>query len=223
MRKQIINFFVVAALCACPVLASAYEFGVVDTSQIFSKYKVTQKTKETLETKKTELQKDLENRKEDVKKIDDEYVSVAKQLQEITFKVAGPVSGNINNIDKPNNLIFLGPLSKQEVKKLLLESDVFLFPSYTEGFANALLEAMAMGLPIITTPVGANVDMIESMGGLIVEVGNSNSIMDAINNIRSSIDRSRMSVWNLNKVMNEYTIEKVMDKLIFIYLDIISK
>ena len=60
MRKQIINFFVVAALCACPVLASAYEFGVVDTSQIFSKYKETQKTKETLETKKTELQKDLE-------------------------------------------------------------------------------------------------------------------------------------------------------------------
>lgn len=83
MRKQIINFFVVAALCACPVLASAYEFGVVDTSQIFSKYKVTQKTKETLETKKTELQKDLENRKEDVKKIDDEYVSVAKQLQDL--------------------------------------------------------------------------------------------------------------------------------------------
>lgn len=152
-----------------------------------------------------------------------EIIDVAKQLPELTFKVAGPVSGNINNIDKPNNLIFLGPLSKQEVKKLLLESDVFLFPSYTEGFANALLEAMAMGLPIITTPVGANVDMIESMGGLIVEVGNSNSIMDAINNIRSSIDRSRMSVWNLNKVMNEYTIEKVMDKLIFIYLDIISK
>jgi Skp family chaperone for outer membrane proteins len=83
MRKQIINFFVVAALCACPVLASAYEFGVVDTSQIFSKYKETQKTKETLETKKTELQKDLENRKEDVKKIDDEYVSVAKQLQDL--------------------------------------------------------------------------------------------------------------------------------------------
>ena len=152
-----------------------------------------------------------------------EIIDVAKQLPEITFKVAGPVSSDINNFDKPNNLIFLGPLSKKEVKELLLESDVFLFPSYTEGFANALLEAMAVGLPIITTPVGANVDMIESMGGLIVEVGNSNSIMDAINNIRSSIDRSKMSVWNLNKVMNEYTIEKVMDKLIFIYLDVISQ
>jgi len=152
-----------------------------------------------------------------------EIIQVAKQLPEITFKIAGPVSEDINNIKIPDNLIFLGLLSKQDVKKLLLESDVFLFPSYTEGFANALLEAMAMGLPIITTPVGANVEMIESMGGLIVEAGNWNSIMNAISDMKSSVDRSRMSVWNLNKVKNEYTIDKVMDKLFLIYMDVISK
>lgn len=152
-----------------------------------------------------------------------EIIDAAKYLPDITFKIAGPVSNEISKIDKPNNLIFLGSLSKQEVKNLLKESDVFLFPSYTEGFANALLEAMAMGLPIITTPVGANVDMIESMGGLIVEVGNSKSIIEAIYNIQSPIDRTRMSTWNLNKVKNEYTIEKVMEKLIFIYLNELSK
>lgn len=152
-----------------------------------------------------------------------EIIDAAKHLPDITFKIAGPVSNDISKIDKPNNLFFLGSLSKQEVKNLLQESDAFLFPSYTEGFANALLEAMAMGLPIITTPVGANVDMIESIGGLVVEVGNPKSIIDAINNIKSSIVRSRMSAWNLNKVKNEYTIEKVMEKLIFYYVNELSK
>lgn len=152
-----------------------------------------------------------------------EIIDAANQLPEITFKIAGPVSNDICKIDKPKNLIFLGALSKNEVKKILLESDVFLFPSYTEGFANALLEAMAMGLPIITTPVGANLDMIESTGGVVVEVGDSKSIIDAIYNIQNPIDRERMSRWNLNKVINEYTIEKVMKKLLCIYLNEISK
>lgn len=152
-----------------------------------------------------------------------EIIDAANQLPEITFKIAGPVSNDISKIDKPKNLIFLGSLSKNEVKKILLESDVFLFPSYTEGFANALLEAMAMGLPIITTPVGANLDMIESTGGVVVEVGNSKSIIDAINNIQNPIDRERMSTWNLNKVINEYTIEKVMKKLLCIYLSELSE
>lgn len=152
-----------------------------------------------------------------------EIIDAAKYLPDITFKIAGPVSNEINKIDKPNNLVFLGLLSKQEVKKLLLESDVFLFPSYTEGFANVMLEAMANGLPIIATPVGANMDIIESDGGVIVEVGDSNSIIEAINDIKSPIERSKMSEWNLKKVKDEYTTNKVMDKLVSIYLKVINQ
>lgn len=152
-----------------------------------------------------------------------EIIDVAKKSPHIIFKIAGPVANEITRIEKPKNIIFLGSLTKQEVKALLRKSDVFLFPSYTEGFANALLEAMAMGLPIITTPVGANVDMIESKGGVIVDVGDSNSIMEAIDNIKDSMIRSKMSEWNLNKVKNEYTIEKVMNKLIALYLYEVNK
>jgi len=152
-----------------------------------------------------------------------EIIDVAKKLPDIIFKIAGPVANEIVQIEKPKNTIFLGPITKQKVKKLLMESDVFLFPSHTEGFSNALLEAMAMGLPIITTPVGANVDMIESKGGVIVNVGDSNSIMEAIDNIKDSMIRAKMSEWNLNKVKNEYTTEKIMNKLITLYLYELNK
>ena len=43
----------------------------------------------------------------------------------------------------------------------LRAADVFVFPSLSEGFSKALLEAMAAGLPIVTTPVGAAVDLLQ--------------------------------------------------------------
>lgn len=147
-----------------------------------------------------------------------EIIDAAKYTPQITYKVAGPVANDILKLQIPSNLILLGPISNQGVRDLLIESDVFLFPSHTEGFANALLEAMAMGMPIITTPVGANVDMIESMGGVIVDVGDSSSIIKAIEKIKNSNTRFRMSLWNVSKVKNHYTIGKVMRNLVEIYL-----
>lgn len=144
-------------------------------------------------------------------------------MPEITFKLGGPVAYEISQLEKPSNLILMGPLMKYQVEELLTESDVFLFPSYTEGFANVMLEAMATGLPIIATSVGANTDMIESKGGVIVEVGDSNSIIEAINSVKSPIRRLKMSEWNIKKVKCEYTTNKVMNKLITIYLKEINQ
>ena len=63
--------------------AGAFEFGVVDAGQIFNKYTETQKTKKVLEGEKTKLQNDLEARKQAVKALDDEYLGVAKKMQEL--------------------------------------------------------------------------------------------------------------------------------------------
>lgn len=146
-----------------------------------------------------------------------EIIDVAKQFPEIDFKLAGPVAKDITNLNLSPNISLLGAISKNEVRELLKQSDLFLFPSYTEGFANALLEAMAMGLPIITTPVGANCEMIESSGGIVVEVANSVAVVNAINLLKDSNKRIEISRWNVNKVKEEYSTEKVMKKLISLY------
>ena len=49
---------------------------------------------------------------------------------------------------------FMGALSPQEVKTHLLWADVFLHAAVTEGFCNAVLEAQAMGLPVVCTDAG---------------------------------------------------------------------
>jgi Skp family chaperone for outer membrane proteins len=83
MKKQLLKVCLAAGLVASPMIACAYEFGVVDAGQIFNKYTETQKTKKVLEGQKEKLQTELESRKQSVKKLDDEYLGIAKKMQEL--------------------------------------------------------------------------------------------------------------------------------------------
>lgn len=152
-----------------------------------------------------------------------EIIKVAKLLPQIKFILVGPVSDEIKAVDVPENIELTGNMELVKIKELLDKADVFLFPSYSEGFANALLEAMARGLPIITTPVGANEDMIENNGGFIVEVGNISEIIEAIKQIRNPEIRKKMSRWNVNKVKNNYLTDVVISDFIEIYKEFESR
>jgi len=81
MRKNIAKLLIIAGLVVCPIMVSAAEFGIIDAAQIFNKYSETQKTKNMLESKKAALQKKLEEKKDEVKKLNDKYLELAKDIQ----------------------------------------------------------------------------------------------------------------------------------------------
>lgn len=149
-----------------------------------------------------------------------EIIEIAKKSPSLRFSLAGPLSDESIKNECPENVEFLGTISKNEVKVLLDDSDVFLFPTHSEGFSNALLEAMARGVPIITTPVGANVEMIEDRGGLIVKTMEVDSMINAINVLMDRKLRSDISKWNVEKVKSSYMANEVFDYLMKIYVSI---
>lgn len=149
-----------------------------------------------------------------------EIIEVASKMYDIIFHLVGPVSNEIAEINLPSNVICYGRKEHIDAINLMSTADAFLFPSYTEGFSMVMLEAMAVGLPIIASNVGANRDMIEEKGGIIVSPKVSDEIISAIEMIRSKKVRSEMSKWNLEKVKNNYRSEKISKLLQEVYCEI---
>jgi glycosyltransferase involved in cell wall biosynthesis len=76
---------------------------------------------------------------------------------------------------------FLGAIAPEALHKPLSASDVFVLSTANEGWANVFLEAMACGLPVVTTDVGGNAEVVcdESLGS-ITPFGDANALQSAI-------------------------------------------
>ena len=151
-------------------------------------------------------------------------IDVARNCEDIDFKFIGKSDNTLVDYAQDlSNVRFLGVKDKPSVMKELDDSDVFCFLSYYpgEGFSNALVEAMARGLPCITTDWAANADMIENeKGGFIVPIKDVESVIQAVNRIRSYDVRKQFSEFNINKVSRDYSERSIVDKYVDYYKEV---
>jgi glycosyltransferase involved in cell wall biosynthesis len=99
---------------------------------------------------------------------------------------------------------FLGALPPDELKWPLSASDVFVLATRNEGWANVFLEAMACGLPVVTTDVGGNAEVVcRDELGTIVPFGDNAALQQALDDAlnkawdRSAIlDYARANQWD---------------------------
>ena len=112
---------------------------------------------------------------------------VLRNYNNITYHIAG--SGSYFETVKNHPIVFSndqyfkfhGYVRGHEKLKLLKSADLFVFPSYGEGCPVSVLEALAVGLPIIYTEVGALPDILKNnKNGIKVKKHSSKEIADAI-------------------------------------------
>ena len=102
---------------------------------------------------------------------------------------------------------------------LLAQADVYVLPSYFEGLPIGLLEAMAVGVPVVATPVGGVADLVaDGQDGLLVPVGQPAELGAAIQRLLQAPDlRDRMRGQAFDKVRAHYAVAVVVRQLEALY------
>ncbi len=88
-----------------------------------------------------------------------------------------------------DKVTFSGLKSKLEVAEVMRETDFFVLPSLWENSPCVLLEAMASGLPIVSTAVGGIPEMIDRETGILVPPSNAKQLCNAIATMMELLDR----------------------------------
>jgi len=101
----------------------------------------------------------------------------------------------------------------------LQASDIFVLPSENDAFPLALIEAMACGLPVISTPVGAIKSIVENMyNGLLVDVGDYQLLYDALDTLLTDQSLSaRLGIKARQNIQNKYSAEIISQKYINLF------
>lgn len=122
----------------------------------------------------------------------------------------------IHDLGLENRVILAG--YRNDVVEQLHAADCFVFPSFQEGLPVALMEAMAVGLPVVCSKIRGNVDLIEhGINGFLVDPENSNDFARYIEKIISDETiQAEMSKKNLEYV-KKYDKKNIRQNMIAIY------
>jgi glycosyltransferase involved in cell wall biosynthesis len=81
----------------------------------------------------------------------------------------------------PANIRFHGPVPQQDLYAHFLQADLLVLPTLCDGFGMVITEAMAHGLPVLTTPnAGAAQFIKHGVNGILVQVGNTEALSTAL-------------------------------------------
>lgn len=86
-----------------------------------------------------------------------------------------------HDLDLKDEVEFLGKISHDKIAGIYEQADVFLLPSVKEGIANVVLEAMAIGVPVVSTDCGGMAEVIRSgENGWLVPVRSAEAIAEVL-------------------------------------------
>ncbi len=119
---------------------------------------------------------------------------------------------------------FRGRVPNEEIPLYLKASDIFVLPSLSEGFPNALLEAMASGLPVIATNIRGLDEIIEDgINGFLVNPKSPEEIANKLNHIIQDNSLSKSFSQNNKLKAKKYEWEMVIKRLNEIYEKILNE
>ena len=150
---------------------------------------------------------------------------VRKEYPDWNLRLIGPYEETYYETLKNNfsfeQVIFDGEQPHDAAMAKLANASIFTLPSYTEGFPNVVLEAMALGKPIIATDVGAIPDMLQNCG-VVIPAKNADAIVRSLKQLlKNETLRQELGEKAQKKLLQEYTLKKVVEEYIHVWNEVL--
>lgn len=142
---------------------------------------------------------------------------------QLIFSGIGPdseiVRERVAELNLSENVEILGYAAYENVPEIYRSADVFVSPTYAEGFSNTILEAMSAGLPVVSTFSVGVVDCLRNReNGLLVSPGNVEQLTDALKEILTNHDlRAQLTENALKEVREIYSWRVIGRQIVEIY------
>ena len=153
--------------------------------------------------------------------VKDVILALTKLPEKFKFLIAGngELEGELKELVQKNNLqsrvVFLGYQDHKNLPKILKTANTFIRPSLSEGLGNAFLEAMALNLPVIATPVGGIPDFLkDEETGLFCKVNDPESIAQIVLKLESNLGlQEKLAKTAKKMVLQKYSWENISQQM----------
>jgi glycosyltransferase involved in cell wall biosynthesis len=151
---------------------------------------------------------------------------IVPDYPEVSFRIAGEVleqdyfkelEALVRELKLENHFQFVAGVANPQ--EFLFATDIFVLPSRSEGFSNAIIEAMAASLPVIATNVGGNAEAVEDgVSGLIVAPEDAPALAAAITQLLADSEKAEeMGSAGRKRVEERFTIDAMMRRITRVY------
>lgn len=157
--------------------------------------------------------------------------SIVPHFPDVCFSIAGGVlepayfeelQALIRNLNLDDHFHFVGAVTN--LREHLSAADIFVLPSRSEGFSNAIVEAMAASLPVVATNVGGNAEAVQNgVSGYIVPSEDPQALAASIMQLLADpIKAKEMGAAGKQRVAEKFTIEAMMKQTITTYKKLLT-
>ncbi len=125
----------------------------------------------------------------------------------------------VKNMHLENKVFLLGNKSKEELALFSAAADIFVLNTAYEGFSHQILEAMAAGVPVITTAVGGNREVVrQGENGFMIKYNDEFNLIEAIKTVWQTEELRERFVEEGKKTAALYNIDKTCQETIALLL-----